>query len=193
MVKRDIFTGKLLDGITEEEVFLKKVTKFISKNQENLRELSVSKQLKSTPKPIEFKPSPAPAEVVNKTMSLLSPQDANKQKPSPGKSFLDCKSGQEMFSKSIEIEETKSNNNLGDPADKNIPKILKPDSLRKNEQFYENLRSGLKNFAAQNQDESSKYSHHLGRAEFGTLTKKQTTNSIISKVSNVENNIDQSR
>ena len=172
------------------------MTKFISRNQENLRELSVSKQLKSTPKPIEFKPSPAPAEVLNKTMSL-KPQDANKLKPSPGKSFLDCKSGQEMFSKSIEIEEIKSNNNLGDPADKNIPKILKPDSLRKNEQFYENLRSGLKNFAAQNHDEkndeSSKYSHHLGRAEFGTLTKKQMSNSFVSKVSNVENNIDQSR
>jgi len=175
MGKRDLFTGKLLDGSTEEEVFLKKVTSFITKNQETLNNLDVSNTLKHPQLSISYSISPVPQ---------TKREDI---KPSPGKSFLDCDTGQELFNKSIEEAdgetlyplEYKKNENLGDPADKNIPKILKPDSLLKNEEFYENLRSGLKNLAAQNHASgqenkvNTNYSHHLGRAEFGTLKRKE--------------------
>ena len=163
-VKRDLFTGKLMDGTTEEEVFLKKVTKFISKNQDHLRELSESRQLNPI-KSIEFKKSP-----------FKEAKEPEKEVKTSGKSFLDVQVGQEMFSKSIEEDfipmQTQLTENLGEPADKTIPKILKPDCIMKNEKFYEDLRSGLKTFASQNQDERSKYSHHLGRAEFGSLKKR---------------------
>lgn len=71
-----------------------------------------------------------------------------------------------------------------EPADKGIPTQLVPDKLMANEEFYEQLRSGMKSIEApamqfehtQEDPESyQKYSHHLGRAEFGTL-KKRTSN-----------------
>jgi len=71
-----------------------------------------------------------------------------------------------------------------EPADKGIPNQLIPDKLMANEEFYEQLRSGMKSIEApemqfehtQEDPESyQKYSHHLGRAEFGTL-KKRTSN-----------------
>jgi len=71
-----------------------------------------------------------------------------------------------------------------EPADKGIPTQLVPDKLMANEEFYEQLRSGMKaievpemQFEHTQEDPESyqKYSHHLGRAEFGTL-KKRTSN-----------------
>jgi hypothetical protein len=68
-----------------------------------------------------------------------------------------------------------------EPADKGIPDQLVPDKLMANEEFYEQLRSGIKNidgpelpFEHTQEDPESyqKYSHHLGRAEFGTLKKR---------------------
>jgi len=68
-----------------------------------------------------------------------------------------------------------------EPADKGIPDQLVPDKLLANEEFYEQLRSGIKGIEApempfehtQEDPESyHKYSHHLGRAEFGTLKKR---------------------
>ena len=67
-----------------------------------------------------------------------------------------------------------------EPGDKGIPAQLKPDKLMANEEFYEKLRTGLKTaltpergFDATQEDPGGyqKYSHHLGRAEFGTLKK----------------------
>merc|ERR1719371_35136 len=63
-----------------------------------------------------------------------------------------------------------------EPGDKGIPAQLKPDKLMANEEFYEKLRTGLKTaltpergFDATQEDPGGyqKYSHHLGRAEFG--------------------------
>ena len=65
-----------------------------------------------------------------------------------------------------------------EPGDKGIPAQLKPDKLMANEEFYEKLRTGLKTaltpergFDTTQEDPGGyqKYSHHLGRAEFGTL------------------------
>merc|ERR1712008_14061 len=65
-----------------------------------------------------------------------------------------------------------------EPGDRGIPAQLKPDKLMANEEFYEKLRSGLKTAltpergfdTTQEAPESyQKYSHHLGRAEFGSL------------------------
>jgi len=70
-----------------------------------------------------------------------------------------------------------------EPADKGIPTQLKPDKLLANEEFYEQLRSSMKEVEASREFESTqedpesylKYSHHLGRAEFGTLKKRTST------------------
>ena len=158
IAKRDLFTGKLLDS-TEEEVFLKKVTSFIEKNQQQLEDLQTVK------------------ENARENIKSLGYEKQEQPKVSPGKQFLESSIGQEMFSKSIESEvvstKVRQEENLGDPADKNIPKLLKPDKLLKNEEFYENLRTGLKSLAAEIQeDNTKKYSSHLGRAEFGTLKRK---------------------
>ena len=114
-------------------------------------------------------------------MKFMTPKEPEKEVKASGKSFLDVQVGQEMFSKSIEEDfipmQTNLTEDLGEPADKTIPKILKPDSIMKNEKFYEDLRSGLKTFASQNQDERSKYSHHLGRAEFGSLKRRTPSES----------------
>merc|ERR1719210_1955174 len=65
-----------------------------------------------------------------------------------------------------------------EPGDKGIPAQLKPDKLMANEEFYEKLRTSLKTaltpergFDTTQEDPGGyqKYSHHLGRAEFGTL------------------------
>jgi len=67
-----------------------------------------------------------------------------------------------------------------EPGDRGIPAQLKPDKLMANEEFYEKLRTGLKTALTPErgfdttQEEPGgyqKYSHHLGRAEFGTLKK----------------------
>jgi len=139
--------------------------------------------------------------------------------PSPGKSFLDAVTGQEVFGASIEGENpelpaveretmqskatvlTTDNKDpptvvpcstvlapstiqvptTEEPADIGIPSQLLPDKLMANEEFYEQLRSGLKStgvsdlpFEQTQEDPESyqKYSHHLGRAEFGTLKKR---------------------
>ena len=75
---------------------------------------------------------------------------------------------------------------MDEPADKGIPTQLMPDKLMANEEFYEKLRTGLKTaltpergFDSTQEDPGSyqKYSHHLGRAEFGTLKKPSAATS----------------
>ena len=184
VIKRDLFTGKLLDGTSEEEVFLKRVTKFIAKNQQMTEPELAPPAAQDT-----LKPGQMAVQYTSKA-SPLKNVDVKKEeiKSSPGKNFLDSKTGEEMFSKSIEGEfiEYKTapklklaEESLGDPADKNIPKMLKPDSLMRNEEFYENLRSGLKQLTIDKspqppgQEEGTRYSQHLGRAEYGTLRRRQ--------------------
>merc|ERR1712029_812216 len=70
-----------------------------------------------------------------------------------------------------------------EPADKGIPVQLKPDKLLANEEFYEQLRDSMREVKANQDFEDTqedpesylKYSHHLGRAEFGTLKKRTST------------------
>jgi len=59
-------------------------------------------------------------------------------------------------------------------ADRGIPSKLKPDKLLANEEFYEELRESMRQVEAREEEEEShtRYSHHLGRAEFGTLKKR---------------------
>ena len=59
-------------------------------------------------------------------------------------------------------------------ADRGIPSQLKPDKLLANEEFYEELRESMRQVEAgqEEPDTFTKYSHHLGRAEFGTLKKR---------------------
>ena len=63
------------------------------------------------------------------------------------------------------------------PADKGIPSKLKPDKLLANEEFYEELRESMRQVEASQEDTETftRYSHHLGRAEFGTLKKRTST------------------
>ena len=61
-----------------------------------------------------------------------------------------------------------------EPADKKIPKILRPESQQANQEFYENLRTGLRQLARDKpSQDAQQYSKHLGRVEFGTLKKTQ--------------------
>lgn len=69
-----------------------------------------------------------------------------------------------------------------EPGDKGLPQQLERDKLMANEEFYEKLRNGLKvittpermlNQAQEEQVGYQKYSHHLGRAEFGSLQRKK--------------------
>ena len=59
-------------------------------------------------------------------------------------------------------------------ADRGIPNQLKPDKLLANEEFYEELRESMRQVEAGQEEPGTftKYSHHLGRAEFGTLKKR---------------------
>ena len=58
-----------------------------------------------------------------------------------------------------------------------------PDKLLANEEFYEQLRTSMKEVEASREFDSTqedpetytRYSHHLGRAEFGTLKKRTST------------------
>jgi len=143
--------------------------------------------------------------------SPSSPAGASETRlaPSPGKAFLEAVTGLEAFGPSIEGApdddiKTASNSvkvaeyihsNYGvsvgsppprddEPADKGLPLQLMPDKLMANEEFYEKLRSGLKDISTperlledQSKDEAANYqaySHHLGRAEFGSLQRKKT-------------------
>ena len=155
VTKRDLFTGKLIDS-TEEEVFLKKVTNFIERNQQQLEDLkSVNQRNQENVK----------------TICYAYPEI---EKKAQGRQFLESKTGQEMFNKSVETDHDEFvSESLGDPADKNIPKILKPDKLLKNEEFYENLRTGLRNLTSDKvEDEKKNYCSSLGRAEYGILHRK---------------------
>ena len=83
--------------------------------------------------------------------------------------------------KKVEVQQQQSNRE--EAADKGIPTRLKPDKLLANEEFYEQLRTSMKEVEASREFESTqedpetytRYSHHLGRAEFGTLKKRTST------------------
>ena len=61
-----------------------------------------------------------------------------------------------------------------EPADRKIPKILRPESVQANQEFYENLRTGLRQLARDKpSQDAQQYSRNLGRVEFGTLKKTQ--------------------
>ena len=55
---------------------------------------------------------------------------------------------------------------------------LKPDKLMANEEFYEQLRESMRQVEGEEEagdtEAFSRYSHHLGRAEFGSLKKKSS-------------------
>jgi len=152
---------------------------------------------------------------------VMSPQVRHTQTmaPSPGKSFLEATTGQEVFGASIEGDNPELTSHLltnghsaqvgpgpltssafeayescpagrkkpaaapqsqpaaakvEEAADRGIPSQLKPDPLLANEEFYEELRESMRQVEASQEepDTFTKYSHHLGRAEFGTLKKR---------------------
>merc|ERR1719384_2116410 len=159
---------------------------------------------------------------------VMTPQPRHTQTmaPSPGKSFLEATTGQEVFGASIEGEnpeltvqrppshlltnghsaqvassplnssafEAYESISAGrkkpapvqqpqlaavkveEAADRGIPSQLKPDKLLANEEFYEELRESMRQVEASQEepDTFTKYSHHLGRAEFGTLKKRNS-------------------
>jgi len=220
VLKRDLFTGEILSASPETMVRMKEA---LNKKQltQNLQQPSTSVSYD----PYNIKTEGAP--VIQHTRHTQG------MAPSPGKSFLDAVTGQDVFGASIEGENPEINAKLAasdflnntskmdknqpqltpsamntnydpsaimttqqkktqvispprveEPADKGIPVQLVPDKLMANEEFYEQLRSGMKNidttdreFEHTQEDPESyqKYSHHLGRAEFGTLKKRTST------------------
>ena len=181
-------------------MFLQRVTDFVAKNQRGYMEkaIQITRTEDNTEKTLKPK-----QEIPERISPLPMPKSPHTLAPSPGKSFLDANTGQEMFSASIEADliETKPpqkaldvmpsttlesniqypNNTVSsslprkdEPADKGIPTQLMPDKMLANEEFYENLREGMKSAEDPvhfEPETHKKYSHHLGRAEFGTLKK----------------------
>jgi len=197
--KRDLFSGVLIPD-SPEAMFLQRVTDFVARNQSGYlqKALQNSNNLKD-PGHISTNPQTNKKEILASRPPRKSPP---KIKPSPGKSFLDANVGEEIFGPSIEedcsnatIKTTNMNKiacnqemnsvtedskcrDHGEPADKGLPKQLMPDKLLANEDFYENLRSELTTPEVSIQTDfetSKKYSHHLGRAEYGTLRKRSTS------------------
>jgi len=266
--KRDLFTGEMLAPGSPDALFLAKVTAFVADNEKDAhwpaRPPSTNAQTVTRSAPTQVQaaprtapviiapPAPAHPEPVGGVSSSLPIPSQPRPAPSPGRSFLDSKSGYEVFGPSVErdIPAAVSAPDTGDvsttttttiaphrehippspspismetfsaaakdavikltsppppppsstttgppprmtviatsppgqdePADKGIPTRLVPDKLMANEEFYESLRTNLKTaltpercFEMTQEDpgQYQKYSHHLGRAEFGTLKK----------------------
>ena len=208
-VKRDLFTGEI-----------------ISDPKSNTIPLMSNGHLESK------KPEPTILSIPQSSrVTAIHNRHTQGLAPSPGKSFLDATTGQEVFGASIEEDNPMLTNKLNkteklsngqsnipipmnsaydaydtvtasgrkkssntsvptplpkpkeEPADKGIPTKLKPDRLMANEEFYEQLRDSMKEVEVSREFESTqedpesylKYSHHLGRAEFGTLKKRTST------------------
>jgi len=199
--KRDLFTGSLLPD-SPQVMFLQRVTDFVAKNQKGYLEKalmitqseSINTQTLNIDQKVPERKSPIP-----------KPRSPHALTPSPGKAFLNANTGQELFTASIEGSdpvEPKQQKEAKDKqapklkvkdiplptsdisycrprkdeaADKGIPAQLVPDKMLANEEFYENLREGLRSAedpVEPEPEEQQKYSQHLGRAEFGTLKKK---------------------
>merc|ERR1719320_1560233 len=197
--KRDLFTGSLLPD-SPQVMFLQRVTDFVAKNQKGyIEKVLMITQSEGTNNQMLKIDNKCPERISPK------PRSPHALTPSPGKAFLDANTGQELFTASIEgsdpvepkqqkeatekqVPEVKMENihlptsdisyckpRKDEAADKGIPAQLIPDKMLANEEFYENLREGLKSAEGQIESEpedQQKYSQHLGRAEFGTLKKK---------------------
>ena len=148
-------------------MFLQRVTDFVAKNQKGyiVKAIQINKNEDSTcdiltpTQNIPEKKSPLPL-----------PRSPPTLAPSPGRAFLPAKTGQEIFGASVEEDlidskpgqcdapivldknvQHPSSTTLSscpprndEPADIGIPAQLMPDKLMANEEFYENLRVGLK-------------------------------------------------
>merc|ERR1719461_2303522 len=209
VVKRDLFTGEIISDSQSLALFNKSIPV-------------------SRPAPTVTTEPPPPSLDTNglSLTNRVNQQHTQGMAPSPGKSFLDATTGQEVFGTSIEednpmlakkpeiitnghtpmnynfdtydtakisttaggssrkkVEVQQQQNNREEAADKGIPTRLKPDKLLANEEFYEQLRTSMKEVEAIREFESTqedpetytRYSHHLGRAEFGTLKKRTST------------------
>jgi len=211
VVKRDLFTGEIISDSQSLALFNKSIPV-------------------SRPAPtVTTEPPPPPLETNGQSLSLtnrVNQQHTQGMAPSPGKSFLDATTGQEVFGTSIEednpmlakkpeiitnghtpmnynfdtydtakisttaggssrkkVEVQQQQSNREEAADKGIPTRLKPDKLLANEEFYEQLRTSMKEveasrefeFTQEDPETYTRYSHHLGRAEFGTLKKRTST------------------
>jgi len=211
VIKRDLFTGEIITDSQSLTLF--------------------NKSLVTSARPaLAITSSPQVTDnALSTRINAIQQQSKHTQgmAPSPGKSFLEATTGQEVFGTSIEednpmlkqppvIIEPIANGHTPmnsaydaydtaisarktlpmtsnktvtekekreEPADKGIPVQLKPDKLLANEEFYEQLRDSMRevkatqDFEATQEDPESysKYSHHLGRAEFGTLKKRTST------------------
>jgi len=174
VIKRDLFTGEIISVPSNYKVLPAPVPPLITTDHVPSQEL--------------------PVKTVAHTQTMA---------PSPGKQFLEATTGQEIFGASIEADNPELTAQMvtepqsicyspqktiissaynapvtvEQPADKGIPGKLKPDKLMANEEFYEELRESMRQVEA-SQEESenfTRYTHHLGRAEFGTLKKRTST------------------
>ena len=173
--KRDLLTGKPLGGCSQEELFLHKVTNFIAQNQLQLQakqDNSLIRQLEAKQKQSDcdlLNPDSNKSKILKNSPPRLPVKLEEKLEPSAGKSFLESRGGQEVFTQSI--DQRREVETYEEPADRKLPKILRPERLQANQEFYENLRTGLRQLAREKPGEAD-YSKNLGRVEVGTLKKK---------------------
>ena len=227
VVKRDLFTGEIISDPVNDALMMKKKIEAAATTTTTLSSLTTTASAD-----LHYQQQPPTLTVTQprtSRMDTIQSRHTQGLAPSPGKSFLDATTGQEMFGASIEedapivngLKQDKLTNGhvpmnsvydaydtassgaskkkpalasaqvpsapilaaREEPADKGIPTQLKPDKLLANEEFYEQLRSSMKEVEASREFESTqedpesylKYSHHLGRAEFGTLKKRTST------------------
>jgi len=150
-----------LDAVNGQEVFGASIE---GDNLENAKVVKSEPQDNTTSK--DYKLTPTTAMNISYEPSAILATQSLPSKPAPPKAQV--------------ISPPKAE----EPADKGIPTQLVPDKLMVNEEFYEQLRSGIKSIEVpemsyeQTQEDPEsyqKYSHHLGRAEFGTLKKRTST------------------
>merc|ERR1719461_2699008 len=168
VVKRDLFTGEIISDSQSLALFNKSIPV-------------------SRPAPtVTTVPPPPPLETNGQSLSLtnrVNQQHTQGMAPSPGKSFLDATTGQEVFGTSIEED---------NPMLAKKPEIITNGHTPMNYNFdtYDTAKisttaggSSMKKVEASREFESTqedpetytRYSHHLGRAEFGTLKKRTST------------------
>merc|ERR1719244_1814509 len=177
---RDLYTGEILSG--EPSTYIREQNGDTSLTRKAIQ-LAQQESKPVATDPYTYKQNGASAQPYNYHTQGMA--------PSPGKSFLDAVTGQEVFGASIEgenpqinakrstteagVPSTDKNSSLltttamntnydpsamispqppkqqptqqprrEEPADKGIPYQLVPDKLLANEEFYEQLRSGIK-------------------------------------------------
>jgi len=192
MPKRDLFTGEELPPSPEAVQMLKKIADFVASHE-------IDSQYTQPVWPATASTENMPQMKTNQEASInkIGPPASTQQPSSTATATTAVTAGAAAYDPAAAVKTTdKTVDNVyqatavspprpEEPADKGLPTQLQPDKLMRNEEFYEKLRSGLKKLSLPPEDKEvteevdyNKYSHHLGRAEFGTLRRREPSTAV---------------